>query len=289
MLRSGPHPASRFKAPPTLTAGSPLKDLIGAPLVRLISESFACAMAGFPSKAFERDALKDLSPLEFVERGRHVARALKRHLPPDFTRAAEVLVASLGPELTATEGNGLAPFFYFPHAWTVALFGAGHFEAGMRANYELTKRFTAEFSVRPFLVQHPERTLQRLRDWTADPNPHVRRLVSEGTRPRLPWATRLPRFQEDPDPVLELLERLKDDPSLYVRRSVANSLGDIAKDHPDVVFRTCRRWLGELSRVDDERAQNRCWMIRHAVRLPAKKGVAQALRIRRDAQGPDGT
>jgi 3-methyladenine DNA glycosylase AlkC len=85
------------------------------------------------------------------------------------------------------------------------------------------------------LSRDPERTLARLREWARDPHPHVRRLVSEGTRPRLPWAPRLVAFQKDPRPVLELLELLKDDPELLVRRSVANNLNDIGKDHPELL------------------------------------------------------
>lgn len=140
----------------------------------------------------------------------------------------------------------------------------------MRAQYELTQRFTAEFSIRVFLDREPERTLARLRDWTADPSPHVRRLVSEGTRPRLPWAPRLRRFQTDPRPVVDLLELLKDDPSLYVRRSVANNLNDIGKDNPDVLIETCRRWLvGATS--------GRRWLVRHALRSAIKRGERAAL------------
>lgn len=277
------HPATRFKAPGTILAGTPLKELIGRPLVRLISESFARTMSGFPSRSFERQAIAGLFSLELAERAAHIARRLWSHLPQDFGKAADLLVASMGPELDKTEGNGLAPFFYYPHARFIALFGGESFEPAMRANYEVTKRFTAEFSVRPFLVRYPKQALERLRRWAGDANPHVRRLVSEGTRPRLPWATRLPEFQRNPAPVLELLEFLKDDPSLYVRRSVANNLGDIAKDHPDLVFRTCRRWLEELSGAPNETAEARCWMIRHALRLPAKKRVAEALRIRQAA------
>jgi 3-methyladenine DNA glycosylase AlkC len=138
---------------------------------------------------------------------------------------------------------GMDPFLYAPHVYFVAAHGLDHWETSMRAQYELTQRFTAEFSIRAFLEHEPERTLDRLRDWTRDPSPHVRRLVTEGTRPRLPWAPRLRRFQEDPTPVLELLERLKDDLSPYVRRSVANNLNDIGKDHPERLVATTRRWL----------------------------------------------
>jgi 3-methyladenine DNA glycosylase AlkC len=93
----------------------------------------------------------------------------------------------------------------------------------------------------------------------------VRRLVSEGTRPRLPWAPRLRAFMRDPRPVLELLEWLKDDPSLYVRRSVANNLNDIGKDHPDLLFATAERWMKDAN-------ENRHWIIRHALRSAVKRG-----------------
>ena len=144
----------------------------------------------------------------------------------------------------------------------------------MKAQYELTRRFSAEFSMRPFLIQWPERTLARLMEWTRDADPHVRRLCSEGARPRLPWAMRIPAFVADPTPVLPILEALKDDVDLYVRRSVANHIGDIAKDHPALAFEICERWLTGAS-------AERKWMIRHAMRHPAKKGVKVALRLRK--------
>jgi len=148
----------------------------------------------------------------------------------------------------------------------------------MRAQYELTKRFTAEFSMRAFLERHPKETLRRLAEWARDPNVHVRRLVSEGTRPRLPWAPRLRSFQKDPAPVLELLELLKDDPEEYVRRSVANNLNDIAKDHPDVVVEVANRWWLSASAARKK-------LIRHALRTLVKAGDPGALEVL--GYGPD--
>ncbi len=187
--------------------------------------------------------------------------------------------------MTRTEDLGLGVFFYLPHVAFVAAYGldSAHnggrdpFEVSMRAQYELTQRFSAEFSMRPFLIKWPGRTLARLVEWRCDTNPHVRRLCSEGSRPRLPWAMRIPAFIKDPRPVLPILPALKDDADLYVRRSVANHIGDIAKDHPQVAFKICERWLDGAS---DERK----WMIRHAVRHPAKKGVKAALRLRKLAR-----
>ncbi len=166
----------------------------------------------------------------------------------------------------------MAPFLYLPHVFYVAQYGLDHFEASMHAQYELTQRFSAEFSIRSFMERYPEETLARLEVWARDPSPHVRRLVSEGTRPRLPWAPRLRRFQEDPRPVLHLLELLKDDPEPYVRRSVANNLNDIGKDHPDVLVETARRWLEDAS-------EERQWLVRHALRSAVKRAEPGALDV----------
>jgi 3-methyladenine DNA glycosylase AlkC len=163
-------------------------------------------------------------------------------------------------------------FLYLPFVFFVADYGLECFEISMRAQYELTQRFTAEFSIRAYLERYPEKTLARLREWAVDPNVHVRRLVSEGTRPRLPWAPRLRRFQEDPTPVLELLERLKDDPEEYVRRSVANNLNDISKDHPARVVQVARRWWKDAG---DDRKR----LVRHALRTLVKAGDEGALGV----------
>jgi 3-methyladenine DNA glycosylase AlkC len=136
----------------------------------------------------------------------------------------------------------------------------------------LTQRFTAEYSIRVFLERYPQLTLARLQEWALDSNVHVRRLVSEGTRPRLPWAPRLRAFQVDPRPVLELLELLKDDPELLVRRSVANNLNDIGKDNPAALIETCRRWMRDAT-------PERTWLVRHALRSAVKRGEPAALEI----------
>ena len=226
----------------------------------------------FPVDAFLADVLDGYEALELLPRGRKIAEVLHRHLPPTYPEAVRILVDSMGPKLTHTEGNGMAPFLYMPHAVFVAEYGLDHFEASMAAQYAITQRFTAEFSMRPFLEQHPEMTLARLAAWTEDASEHVRRLVSECTRPRLPWASRLRAFQRDPSPVLALLERLKDDPSLYVRRSVANNLNDIGKDHPDVLVEVAGRWMEEAS-------AERQWLVRHALRSLVKQGHPGALAV----------
>ena len=115
----------------------------------------------FPVDAFLADALDGYQALELTPRARHIARALARHLPADYERAIEILVASLGPKLDSPELTGMDVFIYLPHVFFVAEYGVDHFEASMRAQYELTQRFTAEYSIRVFLDRYPERTLAR--------------------------------------------------------------------------------------------------------------------------------
>jgi 3-methyladenine DNA glycosylase AlkC len=224
---------------------APLKDSYGPEVPAAIADMIVGADPSFPRAAFLRDALAGYEDLELMARGRHIAAALARHLPADYERAVGTLVASLGPALgdPETASAGMAPFLYLPHVVFVAERGLGHFEASMAAQHAITQRFSCELSIRAYIEAEQERTMARLAEWTRDPSVHVRRLVSEGTRPRLPWAPRLRRFMEDPSPVLPLLEALRDDPSGYVRRSVANNLNDIAKDHPQLVVEVAGRWL----------------------------------------------
>lgn len=293
-----PQPRSRSKpattdpgprlpaAPRSITKGVGLQSLLDREAIECLAHNLHRVDATFDAEAFQETARRGLQPLSILQRGQHLAQALREHLPRRYDQAVEHLIRSLTPALSATEDLGLGVFFYLPHVCFVATYGldAGHnggkdpFETSMRAQYEITQRFSAEFSIRPFLIRWPDRTLARLQQWAHDPSAHVRRLCSEGTRPRLPWACRIPAFVKDPRPALPLLEQLKDDPDLYVRRSVANHVGDIAKDHPELAFRLCEKWVKGASR-------ERRWLIRHALRHPAKKGVKEALRIRQLAGG----
>jgi len=250
----------------------PLKNLYGPDIPVKIAAMISGVYSGFDKKAFITDCLDGYEALELMPRGWKIAHTLKRHLPGDFPEAIGILVRSFEPVHQKTQGEGLASFLYMPHAFFVAEYGLDHFEVSMRAQYEITQRFTAEFSIRPFLEKHQARTLAHLRQWASDPDPHVRRLVSEGIRPRLPWAGRLREFQKNPAPVLELLELLKDDPELYVRRSVANNLNDIGKDHPDLLVQTAKKWMKGAG-------PDRKWIIRHALRSLIKQGNAGALAV----------
>ena len=150
--------------------------------------------------------------------------------------------------------------------------GAAAFEDAMETLRLMTQRSTAEFAIRPLIDADQARALAIMARWVEDPSHHVRRLVSEGTRPRLPWGMRLRALVADPRPVLPLLERLRDDPSDYVRRSVANHLGDVAKDHPDLAVEVAREWMRGAPEA-------RVALLRHALRHPVKAGNADALAL----------
>jgi 3-methyladenine DNA glycosylase AlkC len=271
--------------PKSIQKGTPLKHLLGTEAVDCLIHNILLSYPNFDADGFRQVAFAGLETLGILERGQKLAGALRQHLPRKYAVAIEILLASLTPSLTRTDNIGLEVFFYLPHVCFVKEYGLDPeenegedpFEISMKAQYELTKRFSAEFSIRSFLIQKQERTLSRLFEWTSDANPHVRRLCSEGTRPRLPWAQRIPAFIENPVHTIPILEALRKDEDLYVRRSVANHLGDIAKDHPELVFKICERWLSESS--NEVR-----WLIRHALRYPAKKGNKIALQLRAAAK-----
>jgi 3-methyladenine DNA glycosylase AlkC len=258
---------------------SELRDFYDDSVVGDIARDLKRAYQAFNTRAFTKACLDGLAPLSLTGRAAHIAAAMRRSLPPDFAEVADILERSLGAHTPGAAPSSMASFKFMPHTMLIAADGLAvrHFDASMRLQHLITQRFTAEFSIRAFLIAHPEATYARLVEWSADPNHHVRRLVSEGSRPRLPWAPRLRHFQKDPAPVLALLERLKDDPELYVRRSVANNLNDIAKDHPDVVVDVCRTWLAEGAAGAAGPARHRRWIVTHALRSLVKAGHPGAL------------
>ena len=224
----------------------------------------------FDSEGFVSHVYQGYEQLELMERGRKIAAALKLFLPNDFKQAVAILLASLNSAVEHDENNSLTSFLFMPHTIYVTDNGLDDFDTSMHAHYQLTQRFTSEFAIRPFIQRYPEKCLALLTKWATDSNHHVRRLVSEGTRTRLPWASRLPEFIQDPRPVMELLELLKDDSELYVRRSVANNLNDIGKDHPELLANIATRWLEEASK-------DRVWLVKHALRSAIKRGEQGAL------------
>ena len=255
----------------------PFKNLINPALVQACGAHLRRAWPGFDRAAFERQALAGLAGLEMKARAMQVADALEATLPPDFDRAAGLVEAALAPAATddslgmRTSDAGLAGWIGWPLGEFIARRGLADPERALQALHALTQRFTAEFAIRPFMVQHFDVTMAMLARWQHDPSAHVRRLVSEGSRPRLPWGLRIQRLVADPTPTLPLLRHLQDDTSEYVRRSVANHLNDIAKDHPAVVA----DWLRE--HLPDAPPERRA-LLRHASRTLVKQGDARVLK-----------
>lgn len=247
----------------------PFKNLYDEAWVHAAGRRIGSA-AGVDPGGLARRVLPALLDLELKARVDLLADALADWLPGSFPQQVEALLSTLGPPADLSRKNqfdmGCWPLTSF-----VQRHGLHDFDTSMRAIHALTQRFSGEFAVRPFLARQPEQTLALFETWTADPSPHVRRLVSEGSRPRLPWGERLRAFQQDPTPTLALLERLRADPHEYVRRSVANHLGDVAKDHPDRAVAVVRRWLSEAPSAEMTA------LARHALRHPVKLGHPGAL------------
>jgi 3-methyladenine DNA glycosylase AlkC len=249
-----------------------VRDVFNERAVNQLAADLARVWPDFDARGFSRAVNSHLKDFSFSGRAALIRDSLWEYLPRDFPRALEILLKALPPEIVEDDLTGYAGFIVMPQNDFVAKYGLDHYELSMRALYQMTKRFSAEGAIRTFLLHHPEQTLAILSDWAGDENPHVRRLVSEGTRPRLPWTMQLKPFIEDPRPVLTLLEKLKTDPVLMVRRSVANNLNDIAKDNPGLVVKTLRRW----KTINNEGTQ---WLIRHAARTLVKQGNQEALAV----------
>jgi len=254
----------------------PFKNWFGPEMVQAISSNLARVSDRFDAALFEARALDGLEKLELKQRSEQFSFAIEAAMSGDFTQTVEAFVAALHPEKQAeisdmrSDEAGLANFALMPLGSFIARNGLDRPEFCLTALREMTMRGSSEFEVRPFFRDHSELTLKAARGWAADPNLHVRRLASEGSRPRLPWGIRLHDFVRDPAPLLPILEALRDDPHEYVRRSVANNLNDIAKDHPDLVAEIARDWLKGAGR-------DRARLVKHACRSLIKSGHAGAL------------
>ena len=256
----------------------PFKNLINAQTVADTGHHLHRAWPAFDRRRFEALANDGLPALELRARALHLCAALEATLPEDFATAADIIEAALGPPGVGDELGSLRTTEAGLAGWVVWSLGEFVVRRGMRsparalaALHALTQRSTAEFAVRPFIATHPELAFATLARWAQDPSAHVRRLASEGSRPRLPWGRQLKALVADPTPTLPLLRALQEDTSEYVRRSVANHLNDIAKDHPALVA----AWVEEhLPGAPNERRA----LLRHASRTLVKNGDTRMLK-----------
>ncbi|MEH6570923.1 MAG: hypothetical protein V7709_17715 [Halioglobus sp.] len=242
-----------------------MKNGLSKNAVKRIASIMGELYSDFDSSAFSTQAMAGLETLELKQRVSHLITVLHRFLPQDFTTTAQLLKQL--PEIWdyGDPNDAMRGFAAWPLIDYSSVYGLEHPKLALETLKHLTGLFSAEFAIRPFLLAHPEYCQQQLKLWVDDESEHVRRLVSEGTRPRLPWGMQLKPYVNDPGPNLPLLDALKADPSSYVRRSVANHLNDIAKDHPDLVIELCQGWYPQAS-------EDVLWVIKHATRTLVKAG-----------------
>lgn len=226
-------------------------------LANCISENYK----GFDKNKFINEVFdKDFEKKELKERMRHVAKTLKNNLPDDYKDAVKILM-EIAPHITGFDAMCLPDF--------VELYGLEHWDLSFEALEVFTKSCSSEFAVRPFIAKDPDKAMKIMYVFAESDNHHVRRLASEGCRPMLPWAMALPEFKKDPHKILPILEKLKDDESEYVRKSVANNLNDISKNHPELVLDICEKWQGNSNKTD--------WIIKQACRTMLKTGNKRAM------------
>lgn len=238
-------------------------------LAILLSDKILSIKPSFPKKKFVLLVDKQVDALELKDRVAVIADSLAISLADTYENNIEILLQILGPE--NEEETGMFTNFYWvmPIAKYIEVNGLEHFDISMNAIKEITKRNTGEYTIRPYLEQHPKKTLKVMKKWAKDKNKHVRRLASEGVRPRLPWATKLDQFIKDPKPILPILELLKDDTSKYVQKSVANCLNDILKDNLEIGKALVEKWVPNATK-------ERKWIIKHGLRSLLKKSDAWA-------------
>lgn len=256
----------------------PFKNWFSAEMAAGIAANMSRVSDRFDGEVFITSALEGLDRLELKQRSEQFSMALETAMPGSFEDNVAAMLRALHPVVTAgisemqTDDTGVAGWALMPMMAYIARNGLQKPEFSLSALREMTMRSSSEFDVRPFLRDHPAVTLKIIETWARDENEHVRRLASEGSRPRLPWGIRLHGLIADPAPILPILTRLRDDDSEYVRRSVANSLNDIAKDHPDLVAGIAADWMRGAS-------PERVKLIRHACRTLIKAGHPGTLAV----------
>jgi 3-methyladenine DNA glycosylase AlkC len=274
-------PAATSDPAPT-SASTAFKDQIDRALVDRLGRAFVASSPGFDLDRFVAGTER-LAAHELKGRISLVARALVAGLPPAFERAVRIVdgVLELPADDPDSQPGGLLGWDLWPVAEWVAVAGRDHPDAALELLARLTRWATGEFAIRPFIDDDPDGVRRRLHRWIDSGDEHVRRLVSEGTRPKLPWAPKLAISGSDPGYAVELLDRLVDDPSEYVRRSVSNHLNDLCRVDPPLALATATRWWSVQLEppAGAEAVPDRRWVVRRGLRTLVKAGSAEALRL----------
>jgi 3-methyladenine DNA glycosylase AlkC len=246
----------------------PLKNLFNKSSLQLLSDDLRAVYPEFDSAKLNKLVFdKQWENLELKERMHHIALCLQKVLPVDYKKALNVILKAAETRLPKRKGE----FSTICLPDFVATFGLDYPEISLDALAVLTPFPSSEFAVRPFILRYPDITIKKFYEWSKSGNHHIRRFASEGCRPRLPWGMAIPAYKKDPSPILPVLETLIDDPSEYVRKSVANSLNDISKDNPAVFMEFVTKWFGKSDNVNK--------VLKHASRTLLKKGNPAIMKI----------
>lgn len=241
----------------------PLKNMYNREYLEKFADVFVKVYPAFDKKRFIKTVFdNEWENRELKQRMRHITICLHGNLPADYKKSIGIL------EKTVPNFNGFLSMI-FPDF--VEVYGLEYPDISIPALELFTQYGSSEFAIRPFIIKYPGKVMPQMTKWAKHKNHHVRRLASEGCRPRLPWAIALPEFKKNPQPVLKVLELLKNDESEYVRKSVANNLNDISKDNPGIALETAKRWYGKNPKTD--------WIVKHAMRGLLKKGNKEALKL----------
>ena len=248
----------------------PLKNIYTQNFIEQFSSSIKIVISDFNSELFQKSIFdKEWKNRELKQRMRHITLTLKSQLSNDF----EIMINSILKIVSQlqkekTKGQSFE-WMFLPEF--IELYGLDNFEISVNAFEILTQFTSCEFAVRPFIIKFRKPMISKHLEWSKHKNEHVRRLASEGCRPRLPWAMALPELKKEAKPIVPILENLKNDTSEYVRRSVANNLNDIAKDDPELVIKTAKKWLGKTPQTDK--------LIKHACRTLLKAGNQEIMQL----------
>lgn len=234
-------------------------------LAVLLADKILELQPGFDKNLFVKTVASGVDTLELKDRVELIADELYRTLGEDYEKNISLLTKILGPENENETGMFKEFYWIMPIAKYVEKYGLNDFEVSMDMILEITKRNTSEYTIRPFIQKYTTQTMANMVEWSKNENKHVRRLASEGGRPRLPWAGKLQLFIDDPTPLIPILENLKDDQSKYVQKSVANCLNDVLKDNPDIAKSIIQDWSKNPTK-------ERKWIVKHALRNLLKKG-----------------
>ncbi len=242
-------------------------------LARLLSDKIVNCGVQFNSDQFIKSVDQGVTDLELKDRVEFMADQLFDQFNGQYRHGLKTLLQILGPENMNETGMFANYYWILPIAKYVEKYGLDNFEISIKAIEKITKRSTGEYAIRPFIERYPQRTIEEMFKWSKNDNFHLRRLASEGGRPRLPWATKLQIFIDDPLPLLPILDQLKDDKIRYVQKSVANCVNDILKDNIDIGKDLINKWSINPTR-------ERIWIISHGMRNLLKEENAWAVKVK---------